>query len=191
MSLFPLRYQLFCQILHWKLRYLSCQTSFIDNKLPRWPQTYHCTSVCTCLLVTLKSLKDIFFPPGDYIILASSICKFTLCHCTIVTRNISCTLFITSDWSDSPSNLYRIMKASPSEAILIPLANNPAHSAARHRHSSTQLQWFIGCGRWYAWHRGGALYLPSGRETRASDQAVVKMGPRPLLAWWLIQRGSA
>lgn len=88
-------------------------------------------------------------------------------------------------------NPFRIMKASPSEAILIPLASNPAPSTARHNHSSTQLRDSLAVGGEIAWRRGEALYLPWRRENQASDQAVVKMGPWSLLAWWLIQLASS
>lgn len=91
-----------------------------------------------------------------------------------VTKKSFCVLFfflITGGWSDSLSNLFRIMKASPSEAILIPLASNPAASTARHRHSKTQLAWFISCVRSdcmvllkvpvFTMQEGGVDYIPS------------------------------
>lgn len=90
--------------------------------------------------------------------------------------------FITGDWSDSLSNLLQIMKASPSEAILI-----PPSLAIRQPAQPVTVTVVLSCsdslavGGQIAWHCGGALYLPHRRETRASDQAVVRMGPWSLL----------
>lgn len=51
------------------------------------------------------------------------------------------------------------MKASPSEAILIPLASNPADSAATDT-VVLSCSDSLAVGGEIAWHRGGALYLP-------------------------------
>lgn len=70
------------------------------------------------------------------------------------------------------------MKASPSEAILIPSASSSAATDTVVLSCSDSLA----VGGEIAWYRGGALYLPCRRETQASDQAVVKMGSWSLLA---------
>lgn len=70
------------------------------------------------------------------------------------------------------------MKASPSEAILIRSASNSAATDTVVLSCSDSLA----VGGEIAWHRGGALYLPRGRKTQASDQAVAKMRSWSLLA---------
>lgn len=80
-------------------------------------------------------------------------------------------------------NPFRVMKASQSEAILIPLAIailQPAPPATDTVVLSCSES--LAVGGEIAWHRGGALHLLCRRETWDSDQAVVKTGPGSLLA---------
>lgn len=68
-------------------------------------------------------------------------------QCRLSPWRLSAHFLTTAHRSESLSNLLRMMKASQSEATLIPLASDCAANTACRSHGGAQLQWFISCGR--------------------------------------------